>query len=127
MEVNEPSRIVQGVPFSDYLPKGYTVDPDFRMPTVSEPPAEPATPQPPKMVVGFDPAVPGVLSYREGDKVTIYRDGEPAVEGILKQRGAPVYMVDGKIVALDAEYHERTYQNYLAWLFDESHIVRGYD
>lgn len=120
-------NIEKGVPFEHYLPDGYTMDPAFRMPMAKEPPAEPATPPPSKIVVGFDPAVPGVLSYREGDKVTIYRDGAPAVEGILKQRGAPVYMIDGRIVAMDAEYHERTYQDYLAWLFDESHIVRGYD
>lgn len=126
MEVSEPSRIVPGVPFGDYLPQGYTIDPNFKMPTVSEPPTEPATP--PEIVVGFDPGSDhGVLAYREGDRVTIFEEGKFLTQGILKKYGAPVYVVGGKIVAIDAEYHEQTYQDYLAWLFDESHIVRGYD
>lgn len=77
---------------------GYAYDTSFKMPVVKEAPAEPATPA--KVIIDFDPAFKG---------------------------GAPVYMIDGKIVAMDAEYHERTYQDYLRWLFDESHIVRGYD
>lgn len=108
---------------------GYTVDPEFRMPTASEPPTEPATPLVPsydtpesskpsgflvpvqsKLVFGFDPGTEhGVLAYREGDKITIMEEGRFVAQGVIGGT-----MKDG------VQY--KAVRN-----FDESHIVRGYD
>lgn len=56
--MNEPSRIVPGVPFAHYLPE---------------------------VVVGIDPGVPDFMAvgYREGDKVTIMQEGRIVSEGII--------------------------------------------
>lgn len=124
------SRIEKGVPLSAYLPEtpdhhiftpsGYTLDPDFKMPTVKQPPEEPATPAPSDFQVGDKLHISNPVEGWKAFGVIVGID--PAFDG-----SAPVYMVNGKIVAMDAEYHEQTYQDYLRWLFDESHIVRGYD
>lgn len=114
------SRIEGGIPFEHYLPGTYTMDPDFKMPTVKQPPAQPATPTPPAFQVGDKLHIVNSAEGWEARGVVVGFD--PAFKN-----GAPVYMINGKIVAIDAEYLNRTYQDYLNWLFDESHIVRGYD
>lgn len=118
---------------------GYTVDPTFEMPTVKEPPAEPATPAgqlvpvQSKLVLAIDPGTSyGVVAYREGDKVTIMEEGRFIAEGVIR-RGDPTYVVDGEPIKMDADYHRRL--GYKAfgvrtgriYSSNEDHIVREYD